>query len=134
MSTTTSIWDAPELKANDGEYVKFVEVGDTVTGKIVSQHLHTFDDGKVVPQIILDCDGEQRTLTAGQVRLKAALAEQRPATGDTLTVTLTQIEKRSGTKTLKHFDVTVARAGAATPAPHLSAVDGKEQANRLLGL
>ena len=57
-------------------------------------------------------------MTAGQVRLKALLAEQRPEAGDTITVTLSEIEKRAGGKTLKHFDVKVVRAGAsAAPAP-----------------
>jgi hypothetical protein len=39
--------------------------------------------------------------------------------GDTLTVTLTEIEKRAGGKTLKHFDVVVAKSG--TPAPAAAA-------------
>lgn len=110
-----SVWDDPELKVND-DYVKFENVGDTVTGTVVVVRAHRFDDGKVVPQLLLEVDGEEKTLTAGQVRLKAALAEQRPESGDTLTVTLSEIEKRAGGKTLKHFDVKVTRAGA-TPAP-----------------
>lgn len=117
----TSVWDDPELKVND-DYVKFETVGDTVTGSILSVRAHRFDDGKVVPQILITdaADGEERTITAGQVRLKALLAEQRPEVGDTITVTLTNIEKRAGGKTLKHFDVQVQRAGtqaAAAPAP-----------------
>lgn len=109
---TESIWDDPELKAND-DYIKFDEVGDTVTGKILAVKKHTFDDGKAVPQLLLDVDGEEKTLTAGQVRLKAELADKRPSVGDVLTVTLSNIEKRSGGKTLKHFDVTI---GGAAPA------------------
>jgi hypothetical protein len=54
-------------------------------------------------------------LTAGQVRLKAALAEQRPEAGDHLTVTLKQVEKRSGGKTLKHFDVEIKRGSGDKP-------------------
>lgn len=109
-----SIWDDAEIRTG-GEFIKFDAVGDTVTGTITAIRKHQFDDGKVVPQIFLDVDGEERTLTAGQVRLKAELAIQRPEVGDTLTVTLSNVEKRNGGKTLKHFDVTVVRAGA-TPA------------------
>ena len=130
-----SIWDDPELKAT-GNYIAFEAVGDTVTGTILDIRAHRFDDGKVVPQIILDCDGEEKTLTAGQIRLKAELGETRPNVGDTLTVTLTEIEKRSGGKTLKHFDVNVAAGGGApagfaaedTPAPEPQPAAGPDLA------
>ena len=115
-----SVWDDPELRSND-DFVSFENIGDTVTGRIVTIRTHRFDDGKVVPQILLDTADGERTLTAGQVRLKASLAEERPEAGDTLTVTLTQVEKRAGGKTLKHFDVKVVR-GAAAPAAAAPAV------------
>lgn len=118
---TESIWDDADLKSND-DYIKFEAVGDTVTGKILSIRKHVFDDGKAVPQLLLDVAGEEKTLTAGQVRLKAELAEKRPGVGDVLTVTLSDIEKRSGGKTLKHFTVTIGGApAAAAPAPEVDA-------------
>ena len=110
-----SVWDDPELRVSD-DYVKFETVGDTVTGRILSLRAHRFDDGKVVPQLLLDTADGERTLTAGQVRLKALLAEKRPEVGDTLAVTLTDIEKRAGGKTLKTFDVTVTRSTGVAPA------------------
>ncbi|MFD6770624.1 hypothetical protein ACFWC6_30875 [Micromonospora chalcea] len=111
-----SIWDDPEIREG-GAFVKFENVGDTVSGTVTAVRSHRFDDGKVAPQILLTTDdGEERTITAGQVRLKAALAEKRPEAGDHLTVTFTQNEKRAGGKTLKHFEVTVRRAGATAPA------------------
>lgn len=113
---TSSIWDDPEV-ITTGDYIKFETIGDTVTGNIVAIKKHTFDDGKVVPQIILDTDDGERIVTAGQIRLKAALAEKRPGVGDTLTITLSDVEKRAGGKTLKHFDVVVGPASVATPAP-----------------
>lgn len=111
-----SIWDDAEIRTG-GEFIKFDAIGDTVTGTITAIRKHTFDDGKAVPQLFLDVDGEERTLTAGQVRLKAELAIQRPEVGDSLTVTLANVEKRAGGKTLKHFDVTVVRGGATPAAP-----------------
>jgi hypothetical protein len=109
-----SIWDDPEL-AVVNEYAKFEAIGDRVSGNITGVFAHRFDDGKVVPKIMLETDDGEIALTAGQVRLKAALAEQRPEVGDNLTVTLTEIEKRAGGKTLKHFDVVVVR-GKGAPA------------------
>lgn len=113
---TTSVWDDPEIRTA-GDFITFETVGDTASGTIVAVRAHRFDDGKVVPQILLATDdGEERTLTAGQVRLKAELAEKRPEAGDHLKVTLTEIEKRSGGKTLKHFAVEVTRGGASPAA------------------
>jgi hypothetical protein len=109
-----SVWDDPEMRIAS-DYVSFNEVGDSVTGVVTGVYAHRFDDGKVVPKIMLDTADGEVALTAGQVRLKAALSEQRPEVGDNLTVTMTEIEKRAGGKTLKHFDVTVVKSG--TPAP-----------------
>lgn len=113
--TTTNIWDDPELKSG-GDFVTFDKVGDKVSGTINAVRSHRFDDGKVVPQILLTTDdGEEKTLTGGAIRLKLALVEQRPEPGDHLTVELTQEEKRSGGKTLRHWNVQVKR-GNGQPA------------------
>jgi hypothetical protein len=112
----TDIWDDPELKVTD-EYVKFENVGDTVTGTVLGISVHRWDDGSTCPQLLLDVDGDEINLTAGQTRLKRALAEQRPQVGDTITATFTEEEKRPGGKTLKHFELTVQRGdGKATKA------------------
>ena len=113
--SVNSVWDDPEIKAS-GDFVKFENVGESVSGTVTAIRAHRFDDGKVVPQILMVTDeGEEKTMTAGQVRLKAELAEQRPEAGDHLKVTFREVEKRAGGKTLKHFDVVITRAGAVTP-------------------
>lgn len=123
----SSIWDDPAVTGGSNEFVKFDKVGDTVSGKVENIGRKTWDDGSISPQLdLLTDDGDARTLTAGQVRLKLALAEQRPEVGDHLTVTLTQIEKRSGGKTLKHFDVTVKKAAGATAAPAAATLSDDE--------
>lgn len=112
----TSVWDDPDLRVG-GEFVKFENVGDSVSGIINAVRAHRFDDGSVAPQVLITTDsGEERTITAGQVRLKAELATQRPEPGDHITVTFTEVEKRSGGKTLKHFSVAVNRGGAPAAA------------------
>lgn len=116
--STNSIWDDPEIRAS-GEFIAFETVGDSASGTITAIRAHRFDDGKVVPQILMLTDeGEEKTLTAGQVRLKAELGELRPEAGDHLKVTFREIEKRAGGKTMKHFDVVLTRAAdiKATPA------------------
>jgi hypothetical protein len=128
-----SIWDDADLKSND-DYIKFDQVGDTVTGKIISIRKHTFDDGKVVPQLLLDVAGEEKTLTAGQIQLKAKLSELRPGVGDVLTVTMSNVEKRAGGKTLKHFDVTLGGAAPAAAAPAAPPVDAQAAAAAIANL
>jgi hypothetical protein len=108
----TNFWDA---FSNSGEYVTFTDIGDTVSGVITSIRTHTFDDGKVVPQLELDTADGPKTLTAGQIRLKMELVEKRPQVGERITVTMTGIEKRPGGKTMKKFDVIL--GAAATPTP-----------------
>lgn len=151
---TASVWDDPDLRVG-GEFVKFDAPGDTVSGTVNAVRAHRFDDGSVAPQVLLTTDeGEERTVTAGQIRLKTELALQRPEPGDHVTITFTDIEKRSGGKTLKHFAVQVTRGGrpaaattaqaapaavpaaapVAAPAPAAAAIDPAAAAAALANL
>lgn len=122
-----SIWDDPEMRiAND--YARFENIGDSVSGVVTSITAHRWDDGSVVPKVMLDTASGEIALTAGQVRLKAMLAELRPDIGDTLTVTLMNIEKRAGGKTLKHFDVDVVRGSAPAPTTQKAAKTPEQEA------
>ena len=109
-----SIWDNPEFKSEgSGTYVNFKNIGDSVEGTVVSVGLQTWDDGTIAPKIILHTSEGERILTAGQTRLKMALADKRPEQGDHLAIKFTSIEDRGGGKTLKHFDVGVRKAVAS---------------------
>lgn len=123
------VWADPDF-AIGGEYVKFDTPGDTVTGKVIAVRKHVWDDGTVSPQLLLDVDGEEKTVTAGQVRLKAALAEKRPQPGQTVTITYEREEKRAGGKTLKHFDVQVGTP-VAKPAAAPAGDGGKFTAEQI---
>jgi hypothetical protein len=134
MSIDLDPWNDPDF-AIGGDYVSFEKVGDTVTGRVVTIRKMKWQDGTISPQIVLDVNGEEKTVTAGQIRLKAMLAEKRPQPGQHLTITLTEIEKRAGGKTLKHFDVQV---GSPAPAAAAAAPGGYSteqlEAMRLLGI
>ena len=104
-----SIWDDPSIRPTS-DYVKFENPGDSVSGEVVSLGLHTFEDGKRVPKLIIATADGDVTLTAGQQQLMAKLTELRPEVGDNLTVTYVRSEKRAGGKTLKHFEIKVIRA------------------------
>ena len=104
----TSIWDNPEINVIK-KYVTFENVGDSVEGTITDIGLQSWEDGTVTPKITLDTEEGTRIITAGQVRLRIALAEKRPEVGDYLRVSLIGIEDRSEGKFLKHFAVDVTR-------------------------
>ena len=108
----SDIWDQ---LGPAGDYITFTNEGDTITGTITHVGIHTWEDGKQCPQLGLDVDGESRVLTAGQVGLQIKLKELRPTVGDTLTVTFTGTEKRAGGKTLKKWDVKVAKGTESAP-------------------
>ena len=114
--TSTDFWNDRDMFPS-GDFVRFEAIGDSVEGVITAMRRHVFDDGKVAPQLELDTDDGPRTLTAGQIRLKAELAERRPQVGDHLTVTLIGIEKRPGGKTMKEFRVTVGAPPTVTHPP-----------------
>lgn len=119
-----SIWDDPELQTSDN-FFKFENVGDTLQGRIDVIRRQRWEDGTMCPQLILtDGNGEEVTLTAGQIRLKAELVKQRPEVGDEIWIRLSNIERRTGGKTLKHFDVRIRRGQGAPAAAPAQAAGG----------
>lgn len=111
-----SIWDNPEFKSESaGAYVNFKNIGDSVEGTVLSVGLQTWDDGTVAPKITIHTNEGERTLTAGQIRLKMALADKRPEKGDYLAVKFVSVEDRGSGKTLKHFDVDVRKTMTDAP-------------------
>lgn len=111
-----SVWDDPTIKPG-GDYVRFENAGDGIVGEVIALGVHEFPDGKRCAKLIIkDDDGEERTLTAGQVQLATMLAEQRPDVGDRVSIKFTEVEKRSGGRTLKHFEVKVKKSEKAATA------------------
>ncbi len=107
-----SYWDEPGI-AVVSDYVKFDNVGDTVTGVIVDLGIQTWQDGSKSPKLTLRTTDGDKVLTASQVQLKTKMAELRPEIGDTIKVTLDGIEKLNGGKTMKKFTVNVKKTQQA---------------------
>lgn len=85
-----------------GEFVKFLNPGDEVVGKVVNIRVHTFDESKgPVPLIALEPldGGETRTLAIDKVDLVPRIIECDPQVGDMLAVKFVKNEStRNGTK------------------------------------
>ena len=102
-----SIWDDPDIKkaAEGGDYAKFNDVGDCVSGTISKMSKRDFDGRPAVEMEF--ADGQKATF--GQMLMLRDLFVYQPAVGDQLTVTLADVEKR-GAKTLKKFRGEIIRA------------------------
>lgn len=116
----SDIWD--EFKPSNG-WITFANIGDKVVGTVKAIRRGEDFNGKPCPELIIDVDGEgEKTLTAGQVMLKAALAEKRPQVGDRIAITYTGVgDAKPGKAPAKLFDVAV--KPAQTPEPRVSADD-----------
>lgn len=126
----SSIWDDPDLATAEGEFVKFENIGDGVSGHITSIGKKTWDDGSISPQLgLIDDSGEPKTLTAGTVRLKALLSQHRPEVGDWINVHLTDVIKRPMGKTLKAYDDFELVRGGKKATSAVSAPAGKAVAD-----
>jgi hypothetical protein len=109
-----SIWDSPELNISK-KYANFDSIGDSVEGIVTDVGLQNWSDGTFAPKITLSSETEEKIITAGQIRLKIALAEKRPEVGDYLKVSLIHIEDRGAGKMLKHFQVDVTKSLSTAP-------------------
>jgi hypothetical protein len=104
----------PYAGGSSGEFVKFENVGDNVIGIIKTVREGRDFNGNPCPELVLENDeGEERTLTAAQVLLKAALAEKQPQAGDRVRITYSGVgDAKPGKAPAKLFTVDV------KPGPH----------------
>lgn len=94
-----------------GEYQKFENVGDRVAGILTKVEEGRDFNGNPCPVLHIETDsGEERTVTASQVMLKSALAEQAPQPGDKVRITYSGIgDAKPGKAPAKLFTVEVKR-------------------------
>ena len=92
-----------------GDYFKFEEVGDQIVGVIKTVREGRTFNGDPCPELVLELeDGDEKTITASQVLLKAALAESAPQVGDKVRITYSGIgEAKPGKAPPKQFTVDV---------------------------
>lgn len=98
-----------------GQYARFDNPGDQVVGVIKEDREGSDYNGNPCPELVIeDDDGNEITVTAGQVMLKKALAEQRPGIGDKIRITYTgkSADAKPGRAPAKLFTVEV------KPGPH----------------
>jgi hypothetical protein len=112
----SDFWD--EFQSN-GDFVAFKNYGDAVVGEVLAVRKANDFNGNPCPELIVRTDaGDEKTVTAGQVMLKAALADARPTKGDRVAIVYTHDgEGKPGKAPAKCFDVQVKRVGTTGPDP-----------------
>lgn len=112
--------------AQSGDFIKFDEVGDQVIGVIKEVREGKDFNGNPCPELVLELDdGEEKTVTAGQVRLKAVLAEKRPQVGDKIRITYSGVSRdaKPGRAPAKEFTVDVKAGPHELQQPAVSNTD-----------
>jgi hypothetical protein len=92
--------------SEQGQFIKFANVGDSVSGEVVDVRAGTDFNGNVCPVLDIDTEDGLKTVTGSQAMLKALIVRTRPKKGDNITIVYVKDEKAAlGTK--KVFDVIV---------------------------
>lgn len=99
-------WD--EFKQT-GDWVRFDNVGDGIIGVIKALRQGTDFNNNPCPELVIETeDGDEKTVTAGQVLLKAALAEKQPQVGDKIRIVYSGVgDAKPGKAPAKQFTVDV---------------------------
>ncbi len=103
-----------------GDYMKFEEIGDRITGTIKKVREGEDYSRNPCPELILEIneDGDEQTVTAGQAGLKMALAEKRPQVGDRIRITYSgNGSAKPGQNPMKEFTVEVKPGEPVVSAP-----------------
>lgn len=110
-----------------GDWITFDNVGDTVIGDVIAIRTGKDFSGNPCPELVLKMDdGSEKTLTAGQVRLKSELAEQAPQVGDRIRIVYSGVgDAKPGKAPAKLFDVAV-KTGAGNTDPQPVTVPANE--------
>lgn len=129
----THAWDA--IPQSNG-FAKWESEGDSVKGEVVDVGIGQDLNGNDCPQIIVNTGDDTVTITAAQAMLRSKLLEARPNVGDTIAIVFTGVEKRTGGKTLKQFDVAVKSKGRTepidTPVGKVDSAAGRPSASDLI--
>ena len=133
---TTIDWGEFQGSSGDWQKFRFEAPGDSIAGEIVELRIATMPDGTRMPALTIKTeDGSEWSLLASQMGLQRALAQHRPATGDTIAIVYTgDGEAKPGKSAPKLFDVVVKRSdqAEAAPAPAPAAAPAAPSASSLI--
>jgi len=107
-----------------GDWITFAEIGDSVVGTLKDIHRGKDFNGNPCPELVIDTAEGTKTVTAGQVRLKLALADARPQVSDKIAIVFIGYAPASGGQNpAKLFEVKVQKSDAPFTTGGVSADD-----------
>jgi hypothetical protein len=99
--------------ANTGDWITFAQVGDSAVGTVKAVRRGKDFNGNPCPELVIETTDGEKTLTAGQVMLKSALAVAQPQVGDKIAIVYSGIgDAKPGKAPAKLFEVSVQKPGA----------------------
>lgn len=136
------------ITAPAGSFIGWgTKAGQHVTGRVVDYAIDggTDYDGNKCPLLAIELtepaasfnkDGERTDIepgeivqiTAGQVKLKAQIRKADPSPGDLMKIELMAVERTASGRTLKDFDLKIARGAGGSSKPSAAAVDDDSDA------
>lgn len=100
-------WDQFDTASN---FIRFQNPGESVVGTIKEIRAATDYNGNTVPELVLDTDLGQRTLTVVHAMLKVALIAEAPEVGDRIKIVFTGLgTPKAGRHAPKLYTVEVKR-------------------------
>ena len=126
---TETQWE--DIETVGGNFVKFSEPGDGVTGVVVSWSPNTggrtFDGDECGHIILQDADGDWMTVTLDKGALKDKVLAANPVPGNTMDIRHTEMKTavKSG-YSYKDFGVRIQRTVAPTTTPAATGVDASD--------
>ena len=101
-------------KYTGGDFQQWNDAGDQIVGIIKNLREGQDYNGNPVPEVILEVNenGDEKTVTVSQARLKVLFAEKMPKEGDKIRVVYTGTSAGRGGRTIKDFTLDV------QPGPH----------------
>lgn len=98
----------------DSDFIKFDEIGDSVAGTIMAIRVGKDFKGNPCPELVVRTDNGDKTVTAGQAKLKPELARLKPQVGDRIAIVYSADgDAKPGQAPAKLFDVQVQKVDTA---------------------
>jgi len=109
---------------NNGDWITFANVGDSAVGTVKGIRRGKDFNGNPCPELLIETSDGEKTITVGQVMLKAALADERPQVGDKIAIVYSGVgDAKPGKAPAKLFEVKVQKSDVPFTTSGVSADD-----------
>ncbi len=109
------VFDYNQFPEENSDYISWNQPGDQIIGTVTNITTGLkYDQITPCPELLIDTENGEKTLTAGQSMLYRLITEQKPQVGDRVRITYTGDEPTPKGGTMKVFTLEV-KAGETIP-------------------